>query len=101
MENIILNLGNIDEVSEFERHAREALLNLAECAPYDSLLTASVNRYGDNHVVSLRLKSKDLDLRDSQVDTCPYIALDQAIYRIRDEIYAWWDRRFDYVSCAQ
>src|SRR5262245_14872895 len=98
MDNIIINLGDMDNCREFEAHARDLLISLAETVPYGSRITASFSKVGEEYLVALRIKSRDLEIRDSQIDSSPYMALDLVTLRARDQIYSWWYRRFDYVS---
>jgi len=97
-DNIIIQLGDMDNCHEFEAHARDVLLTLAECVPYGSRITASFSKVGDEYLVALRIKSRDLEIRDTQIDSSPYMALDLVCLRSRDQIYSWWYRRFDYVA---
>ena len=97
-DNIILNLGGIDNARDFESHARDQLIEMSEFLPYDTRITASFNRVGDEYLVALKIKSRDLEIRDSQIDSSPYMALDLVTTRTRDQVYSWWYRRFDYAT---
>lgn len=98
MDNIIINLGEMDNAREFESHVRDQLIVLAECVPYGSRITASFSKVDSEYLVALRIKSRDLEIRDTQIDSSPYMALDLVTLRARDQIYSWWYRRFDYAS---